>query len=313
MCRIGQCGGGWFDPLGCTPLTFVEQARNTILGGAPETLLHCYDYIYLGDRSVAADGGGLSVPKDRSFADAFKREKKELRRFAEMIQGMELKGYALPKRPNYDQSGLESGIHGFFPMMGIPCYAETCLPKNHPTIFCAHSEKFDEFETRLAEAVSGNQPCLITNSTVKGKQTVPKIVQELSAEVAAKSPPCVASRENIHLLRFDQPWDLARLPELDQLRNQLLKPWKLEMDAPFGVSLTLLEDATKKIEVLQNFNDTPAKIRLRYGDGIERIKAVSLPDDSAATIVSGAQKNEYVITLAPRSLLVVSTRALTSN
>lgn len=255
----------------------------------------------------------MSLPKDRSIADAFKREKKELRRFAEMIQGMELKGYALPKRPNYDQGGLESGIHGFFPMMGIPCYAETCLPKDRPTIFCAHSEKFDEFEIRLEEAVNSNRPYLITNSSVKGKQGIPKVIQELSAEVAMKSPPCIAVRGNIHLLRFDSPWDLSRLPELDQLRNHLLKPWKLEMDAPFGVSLTLLEDSTKKIEVLQNFNDVPVKVRLCYGDDIERIKTVSLPDDSAATIFSGEQKNEFVITLAPRSLLTVSTRAVTAN
>lgn len=305
MVRMGKCGGGWFDPLQTTPTTFVEQARNTILGGAPETLLHCYDYIYIGHRSVAADAGGSSVPKDRSVAEAFIREKKDLRRFAELISGMKLKGYALPKRPNFDQSGLEHRIHGFFPMMGIPCYAETQLPEGKPTIFCAHSAAFDEFEARLEEAASKNLCCLITNGTVKhpGERKIPAIVQEMSAEVGNTPSPCFARRDNLYLVRFDKPWDLQKLPELNRLRNGLLKPWSMEMDAPFGVSLTMLESEIKQIEVLQNFNDEPARVRIAFRDGKSRQKFVSLPDADAASVKEGHNKNEYLVELKPRSFL----------
>ena len=37
-----KCGGGWFDPYGTTPATYVEQARQTVLAGARESMLFCY-------------------------------------------------------------------------------------------------------------------------------------------------------------------------------------------------------------------------------------------------------------------------------
>ena len=37
-----KCGGGWFDPLGTTERTYVEQARQTVLAGAAESVLFCY-------------------------------------------------------------------------------------------------------------------------------------------------------------------------------------------------------------------------------------------------------------------------------
>ena len=37
-----KCGGGWYDPYGTTEQTYVEQARQTILGGARESLLFCH-------------------------------------------------------------------------------------------------------------------------------------------------------------------------------------------------------------------------------------------------------------------------------
>ena len=37
-----KCGGGWYDPFGTTENTYLEQARQTILGGARESMLFCY-------------------------------------------------------------------------------------------------------------------------------------------------------------------------------------------------------------------------------------------------------------------------------
>src|ERR1035437_7217502 len=37
-----KCGGGWYDWLGTTEKTYLEQARMTILGGARESMLFCY-------------------------------------------------------------------------------------------------------------------------------------------------------------------------------------------------------------------------------------------------------------------------------
>ena len=44
-----KCGGGWFDPYGTTPKTYVEQARQTVLGGAQESLLFCYGSLVRGN------------------------------------------------------------------------------------------------------------------------------------------------------------------------------------------------------------------------------------------------------------------------
>ena len=37
-----KTGGGWFDPYGTSPATYVEQARQTVLAGAREMLLFCH-------------------------------------------------------------------------------------------------------------------------------------------------------------------------------------------------------------------------------------------------------------------------------
>jgi hypothetical protein len=38
----GKCGGGWYDTLGTTEHTYLEQARQTVLGGARESMLFNY-------------------------------------------------------------------------------------------------------------------------------------------------------------------------------------------------------------------------------------------------------------------------------
>ena len=51
-----KCGGGWYDPYGTTERTYVEQARQTVLGGARESLLFCYGSLLTGTgpKNVAA-------------------------------------------------------------------------------------------------------------------------------------------------------------------------------------------------------------------------------------------------------------------
>ncbi len=87
----GKCGGGWYDALDCTPEKFVEQARYTILGGARESLVHCYDYL------IAADPGktpfGEKADRSHACAAAFSREVDGLARLAELLRGAERTGW----------------------------------------------------------------------------------------------------------------------------------------------------------------------------------------------------------------------------
>ena len=87
----GKCGGGWYDALDCSPEKFVEQARYTILGGARESLVHCYDYL------IAKDPGstpfGEKADRSHACAEAFSREVDGLAKLAESLRGAEREGW----------------------------------------------------------------------------------------------------------------------------------------------------------------------------------------------------------------------------
>ena len=87
----GKCGGGWYDALDCSPEKFVEQARYTILGGARESLVHCYDYL------LAKDPGstpfGEKADRSHACAEAFSREVEGLAKLAEFLRGAERTGW----------------------------------------------------------------------------------------------------------------------------------------------------------------------------------------------------------------------------
>ena len=83
----GKCGGGWYDALDSTPEKFVEQAYYTILGGARESLVHCYDYILADDPGRTPFGEKAGSPG--ACRAAFERESANLRRLADILRGAE--------------------------------------------------------------------------------------------------------------------------------------------------------------------------------------------------------------------------------
>lgn len=81
----GLCGGGWYDPLDCSPQKFVEQAYYTILGGAKESILHCYDYLVADDPGLGAFGE--SAARSHACAAAFTKEVEALQRLGDSLVG----------------------------------------------------------------------------------------------------------------------------------------------------------------------------------------------------------------------------------
>lgn len=81
----GRCGGGWYDPLDCSPEKFVEQARYTILGGMKESIIHCYDYLLSEDPGVMYESSARSHDCRR----AFEREIDNLAALADKVRGAE--------------------------------------------------------------------------------------------------------------------------------------------------------------------------------------------------------------------------------
>ena len=81
----GRCGGGWYDPLDSKPEKFVEQARYTILGGAKESLIHCYDYLVAGEPGKTPFGEKMDG--GHACAAAFEAEAEGLKRLADLLDG----------------------------------------------------------------------------------------------------------------------------------------------------------------------------------------------------------------------------------
>lgn len=82
----GRCGGGWYDPLKIAhPSKFVEQARYTILGGAKESIIHCYDYLLANDPGKAAFNE--SMDGRMACAVAFEAEAAGLAKLADTLEG----------------------------------------------------------------------------------------------------------------------------------------------------------------------------------------------------------------------------------
>ena len=81
----GHCGGGWYDALDSSPEKFVEQAYYTILGGAKESLVHCYDYLVADDPGVMYE----SSARSHACAAAFEKEIDNLQKLADFLQGAE--------------------------------------------------------------------------------------------------------------------------------------------------------------------------------------------------------------------------------
>ncbi len=89
----GRCGGGWYDGLDTKPAKFLEQAYYTILGGARESLVHCYDYL------VAKDPGltpfGEKATGGHACAAAFTAHIEELQALADELIGAERLGFEM--------------------------------------------------------------------------------------------------------------------------------------------------------------------------------------------------------------------------
>ena len=89
----GRCGGGWYDALDCTPEKFVEQAYYTILGGAKESLVHCYDYLLSDDPGRTPFGEKAGSP--RKCREVFERAAPELRKLADFVSGAERGSFSM--------------------------------------------------------------------------------------------------------------------------------------------------------------------------------------------------------------------------
>lgn len=226
-----KCGGGWFDPYGTSPKTYVEQARQTVLGGAQESLLFCYGSLVRGNGPA-----NLAALRDA---------RTELLETAAQVRLRAPAGVAAYKPVN-SHPDQEARVFDFVGMMGIPLVPCHEFPTSAPALFLSvHALTDANLATKLAAYVASGRPVLLTDGLAKS----------LEGKVAAGA-------SNVHVLPVKgNPKALLGLPQatLDALRAPLLEPLARRFKAPNRVALYLFSDGSW---VVENFNDEPVTISL---------------------------------------------------
>ena len=226
-----KCGGGWFDWLGTTERTYVEQARQTVLGGARESMLFCY--------------GGLQRDTGPKDIEALRPNIPELLAVAQEVGRRPIIGIAAYKPPGSHPEG-EARVFDFVGMLGLPLAPCHEFPADAPAaFFSVHALKDADLAAKLSAFIAAGKPVLITDGLAKG----------LAGHVDLAKP-------NVQVLSVKgQPKSLLQLPEndLNALRAPLLGALKASLRAPNQVALYLFRDGSW---VIENFNDEPAPVEL---------------------------------------------------
>ncbi len=232
-----KCGGGWYDWLGTTEQTYLEQARQTILGGGRESMLFCY--------------GGLQSGTGPKNIEALRRHIPELFEMAGDVGRRQIVGIAAYKPAN-SHPGDEPYVFDFVGMLGLPLVPVHEFPADAPAAFFSiHALKDETFVERLKTFVAAGKPVLLTDGLVSALRDKMELDRPNIQVLPVKGDPK-------SLLGLDEP-------TLDRLRAQLLKPFAVELKAPNKVAFYLFADGGW---VLSNFNNTSVSIRL---NGIEKV------------------------------------------
>jgi hypothetical protein len=244
-----KTGGGWFDALGTTPKTYLEQARQTVLADAKEMMLFHYG-------GLIRETNEFGNRKGTGIADieALKAELPELFKLAELIDNKPIRGILAPKPANsaphsqYDSTQVFSGddadafIYSFVGMLGLPLVPREQIDMNaEAAFFPIQSLKDPEFHSKLNKFLSDGKPVLVTDG--------------LAHQIENSG-----QYENLHVLNVNvDPINLLEFnrEELNVIREKMMKPLGIKFDAPAMVSLYLMGD---DLVVIENFRDEPVAV-----------------------------------------------------
>lgn len=226
-----KCGGGWYDPYGTTEHTYLEQARQTVLGGAKESLLFCY--------------GSLLQQTGPKNVEMLRKNIPELLAVAEQAGRRPIVGVAAYKPAN-SHPEKEPRVFDFVGMLAIPLVACHEFPADAPAaFFSVHALKDPDLPARLTKFIASGKPVLLTDG----------LQETLAGRVDLTAA-------NVHVLAVgSEPKRLLELPqkELDGLRAPLLRPLGHNLRAPSRVAFYAFADGSW---VLENFNDEAVTVEL---------------------------------------------------
>jgi hypothetical protein len=226
-----KCGGGWFDPYGTTERTYLEQARQTVLGGARESLLFCY--------------GSLQSQTGPKNIEALRAEIPDLLAVAREVGRRAVVGLAAYKPPN-SRPENEERVFDFVGMLGLPLVPCHEFPaRARAAFFSVHALKDPGLAGKLSRFIRGGKPVLLTDG----------LAARLTNQVDLTA-------RNVQVLAVSgAPKTLLSMSPaaLDALRGPLLEPFTTSFRAPNQVGLYLFKDGSW---VVENFNDQPAAVEL---------------------------------------------------
>lgn len=267
----GKNGGGWFDPYGTSPETYVEQARQTVLGQAKEAVLFCYG-------SLQELTGPANVEKLRTEIPA-------LFALAEMIQDKPLKGVSAPKPPNSD-GGDEDYVFDWVGMLGLPLVPATEVADHEAVFLSTHALKDPDLIAKLKPMIGADRKVLITDG----------LRDRLTGQVDLAA-------DNVQILPVGG--DPRSLPEMDptvlrEIRAAMLAPLGICFEAPSRVALYRMGD---DLVVIENFNQEAVDVRLTLDGWAGAVKRLELPPE--ANVDLDFADGQIRIDLGARSLVVL--------
>ena len=267
-----KTGGGWFDPYGCSPETYVEQARQTILGQAKEAVLFCYG-------SLIEHNGPANVERLRS-------EIPGLFDLAAIVHGKSIKGISAPKPPNSD--GLdEEYVFDFVGMLGLPLVPNAEI-SDAPAIFLsAHALKDPDLADKVRRMKDSGRRLLITDG----------LSDRLRGKVDLDS-------DHLQVLKVGgEPRSILELDRavLREIRSEMLAPLGIAFDAPSRVALYLMGE---DIVAIENFNDEKVDVQLSVSGLSHADVRMTLPPGGVTeSRMSGSLAK---LTIGSRSLVVLT-------
>lgn len=291
----GKCMGGWYDPYTCRPATYLEQARQTVLAQARESMLFCYGSLNVQKEieEVGIDGYTPGVAN----TEALRGERDGLDRLAYMIENKTVVGVSVPKKPD-DDAKKERYISSIYGLLGIPVNPAVVLEDQATSVILGpQAAGYRGVRDYLLRMTEKGVPVVCTKGfeSMTGYRSAAD-VPVIDTSLQGKLPVGGDEADN---------WNLMQMPEaeLSALRDYLTRPLGLTLRAPTRVALNLYDD---DLEVLQNFNDFDVQVELDLFGRNRKTRAVKLVLSEGRRVSLAREATRYRITLPARTLAVLN-------
>jgi hypothetical protein len=290
-----KTGGGWFDPYGTNPTTYLDQALVTILAGAPETFLFHY--------------GALISPEYKPQAEALAAHRKEYEDLSKLVSGW---GGIPAYKPASSEPGNEQFIFDQIGMLAIPLAPTARFPEAaRAALFTAHSLEDVEFVPKLLRFLNAGGTALVSEGLAHPLNADPRLPSPDSLDLPKGKYLRAVKEGNGRLVVFSDA--LPQLAYVDS-QNRVAQPTAEQREALSELRKVVEEftvtspDAPPRVAVfllgsrvaVVNFTELPVACRVvGLGGMVSRLRKVYAT--GGATLASDGA----TLRLPPHALLVV--------